>query len=105
MARFVLWFVPVRFFHSYVFSTTSPLRFSVRSGSFLNHFSLESAISPVRFSKKVFFFIFGCPKQAKKSVFYPNAHPWCCASCLPLIHESPRPALALRGRQPPRAQK
>ncbi|MGH7969190.1 MAG: hypothetical protein ACREIC_10740 [Limisphaerales bacterium] len=35
MARFVFRFVPVRFFNSYVFSTTSPLCFSVRSGSFL----------------------------------------------------------------------
>jgi hypothetical protein len=39
----------LRFFHSYVFSTTSPLRFPVRSGSLSTLDHLFSATYPVRF--------------------------------------------------------
>jgi hypothetical protein len=39
----------VCFFHRNVFSTTSPLRFPVRSGSFLVADPLLSITSPVRF--------------------------------------------------------
>jgi len=48
----------VRFFHSYLFSTTSPLRVSVRSGSFLGPDPLLSITSPVRFLKKYSFLFF-----------------------------------------------
>jgi len=51
MARLAFSFVPVRFFHGYVFSTTSLLRFPVRSGSFLGVDPVFSITSPVRFSK------------------------------------------------------
>ncbi|TAM84601.1 MAG: hypothetical protein EPN47_00345 [Acidobacteria bacterium] len=46
---------PVRFFSPLMFSTTSPLRFSVRSGSFFRDDPLFSTTSPVRFSKNEFF--------------------------------------------------
>ena len=49
--------VRVRFFHRYVFSTTSRLRFWVRSGSFFGADPVFSITSRVRFSKIVFF----CP--------------------------------------------
>jgi hypothetical protein len=57
MARFVFRFVPVRFLRTRVFSTTSPLRFQLRFGSFLHPDPLFSIISPVRFSKSSVF----CP--------------------------------------------
>jgi hypothetical protein len=53
------------FFHSYVFSATSPLCFSVCSGLFFMASSLLSVTSPLCFSKKVFFFVFWSPKQAQ----------------------------------------
>jgi hypothetical protein len=46
-----------------VFSTTSQLRFSVRSGSFFGGDNLLSVTSPLRFSKKVFFFCFWASKS------------------------------------------
>jgi len=49
-------FVSVRFLCTHLFSTTSPLRFSVRSGSFSEHFYLESITSPVRFTNLTSFF-------------------------------------------------
>ena len=55
-----------------MFSTTSPLRFQVRSGSFFRYFLLFSITSPVRFLKKVFFFIFSALKPAKKVIFFPE---------------------------------
>jgi hypothetical protein len=63
MARFVFRFVLGSFFHRDVFSTTSPLRVPVRSGSFFSSDSLFSMTSPVRFSKKVFFFVFDAAEK------------------------------------------
>jgi len=59
----------VRFFHSYVFSTTSPLRFPVRFRFVFDPDPLFSTTSPVRFQKKVFFFIFTAQNRSKKELF------------------------------------
>ncbi|HET9178367.1 MAG TPA: hypothetical protein VFQ24_08425 [Terriglobia bacterium] len=81
IGSFVFRFVPVCFFHSYLFSTTSPLRFPVCSGLFFVHFSLFSTTSPVRFSKKVFFFVFApnnwqgkWPWFSSQSSYFTGAH-------------------------------
>jgi hypothetical protein len=69
MARFVLGSFPVRFFHRYVFSTTSPLRFWVRFRFVFDADPLFSTTSPVRFQKKVFFFVFPAQNRSKKELF------------------------------------
>ena len=53
--RLILGPFSVRFLSCYVFSTTSPLRFPVRSGSFFVADPVFSVTSPVRFLKNVFF--------------------------------------------------
>jgi hypothetical protein len=72
MARFVLGLFPVSFFHRNVFSTTSPLCFSVCSALFLSVDHVFSITSPVCFQKKVFFFCISVAPQYMGLIKFSN---------------------------------